>query len=141
VTSLTERGPAYGIPALAVDATDVLAVRDAAQDCVERARRGDGPSLLELRTLRWRGHYEGDPQRYRDAAELARCAERDPIVHLAARLIAAGVPAEDLDLVIGRVDAELDAALDEARQAPLPSPDAALEDVYSCELRPALANA
>lgn len=131
VPSLAERGPAYGIPALSVDALDVFAVCDAAEECVQRARSGGGPSLLELKTLRWRGHYEGDPQRYRDPDELERRAQADPIAHLALRLREAGVDEAELTAIVDAVDAELDAAVEEARAGALPEPEAALDDVYT----------
>jgi len=131
VPSLAERGAAYGIPATTVDAIDVFAVIDAARECIERARSGEGPSLLELRTLRWRGHYEGDPQRYRDPEELERRAAVDPIDHLVLRLREAGVAEEELTAAVAAVDAELDEALREARSGPMPDGAAALEDVYT----------
>jgi pyruvate dehydrogenase E1 component alpha subunit len=131
VPSLAERGAGYGIPAISVDALDVFDVAEAARECVARARAGDGPSLLELRTLRWRGHYEGDPQRYRDPAELERRAAVDPVAHLALRLRESGVDEEELVAAVEAVDAELDAAVEEARSAPLPEGAAALEDVYT----------
>lgn len=131
VPSLAERGAAYGIPATTVDAIDIFAVIDAARECIERARSGEGPSLLELRTLRWRGHYEGDPQRYRDPEELERRATVDPIDHLVLRLREAGVAEEELTAAVEAVDAELDEALREARSGPMPDGAAALEDVYT----------
>jgi TPP-dependent pyruvate/acetoin dehydrogenase alpha subunit len=131
VSSIAERGPAYGIPAMTVDAIDVLAVRTAAEECVARARRGDGPSLLELRTLRWHGHYEGDPQRYRDAEELQGRSTFDPIAHLERRLGAAGVDEERLTAIGAAVSDELDHAVETARADPLPDPEDSLMGVYA----------
>ena len=131
IASLADRGAAYGIPAVTVDALDVFAVAEAARECVARARAGEGPSLLELRTLRWRGHYEGDPQRYRDPEELERRAAVDPIDHLVLRLRESGVSEDELTAAVDAVDAELEAALEEARSGPLPEGAAALEDVYT----------
>ncbi|MFI0486215.1 thiamine pyrophosphate-dependent dehydrogenase E1 component subunit alpha [Actinomadura sp. 9N215] len=73
----------YGIPGIRVDGNDVMAVRRAAEEAVERAREGGGPSLLECVTYRWHGHFEGDPQRYRDAAEVAEWKAADPLKRLA----------------------------------------------------------
>ena len=131
VPSLADRGAGYGIPAISVDALDVFDVSEAARECVERARRGEGPSLLELRTLRCRGHYEGDPQRYRDPEELERRAAVDPIDHLRLRLRESGVGEDELTGVVEAVDAELDAAVEEARSGSLPEGVAALDDVYT----------
>ena len=131
IPSLADRGAAYGIPATTVDALDVFAVAAAARECIERARNGEGPSLLELRTLRWRGHYEGDPQRYRDADELERRAARDPIHHLVHRLRESGVDEDELAATAEAVDAELEAAIEEARSGAMPEGSAALDDIYS----------
>jgi pyruvate dehydrogenase E1 component alpha subunit len=131
VPSIAERGPAYGIPAAAVDAIDVLAVRAAAQECIARARSGGGPSLLELRTLRWHGHYEGDPQRYRDAEELERRVTADPIAHLERRLVAAGVAEERLAALGEAIADELERAVETARADPLPDPQETLAGVYA----------
>lgn len=96
----------YGIPGLTVDGNDVLAVRAATEDAVGRARDGEGPTLIECKTYRWHGHYEGDPQRYRDKAEVAAWREKDPL----ARVLSA-VPA-DSDLA-----GELNALAEQASQA------------------------
>lgn len=131
VPSLASRGAGYGIPATSVDGLDVLEVRAAAEECVARARAGDGPSLLEIRTVRWHGHYEGDPQRYRDPDELARRADVDPIAHLELALREAGVAEERLVEAARRADADLDAAVEAARADPLPAPEDALDHVYA----------
>ena len=73
----------YGIPGIQVDGNDVLAVRAATMQAVARARGGDGPTLLECKTYRWHGHYEGDPQRYRDKGEVAAWRDKDPLARLA----------------------------------------------------------
>lgn len=130
VASLTERAPGYGMRAATVDAIDVLAVREVAQRCLDEVR-GGRPMLLELRTLRWRGHYEGDPQRYRAPAELERRAQSDPIDHLALRMTEAGVEAGELEAIVARVDAELDEAVEAARAARLPELSQVFADVYA----------
>ncbi|WUI04174.1 thiamine pyrophosphate-dependent dehydrogenase E1 component subunit alpha [Spirillospora sp. NBC_00431] len=73
----------YGVPGVRVDGNDVTAVRRAAGEAVGRAREGGGPTLLECLTYRWHGHFEGDPQRYRDAAEVAEWKAADPLRRLA----------------------------------------------------------
>jgi acetoin:2,6-dichlorophenolindophenol oxidoreductase subunit alpha len=81
----------YGIPTATLDGQDVLVVRAAVQNAVDRARAGGGPTFLECLTYRLSGHYVGDPQRYREAAELAEWQERDPITRFRRHLAAAGL--------------------------------------------------
>jgi len=104
------RGEAYGVRTAAVDGTDALAVFDAVRDAVERARSGAGPCLLEARTNRWHGHYEGDPQGYRRPEELEAIRRRDPITILGNRLRAEGW-ADDTWMERIRRDAEEEMAL------------------------------
>ncbi|MFF7944854.1 thiamine pyrophosphate-dependent dehydrogenase E1 component subunit alpha [Nocardia gamkensis] len=135
IGSLTERAAGYGMNAVSVDGIDVLTVREVAQQCIEEVRRGR-PMLLEVRTLRWHGHYEGDPQRYRDSAELQRRTELDPIAHLQVRLLEAGVEASELEELTARVNVELDAAVQAAEDAPLPEPSQVFADVYTNNQEP-----
>jgi pyruvate/2-oxoglutarate/acetoin dehydrogenase E1 component/TPP-dependent pyruvate/acetoin dehydrogenase alpha subunit len=79
VPRLSDRAAAYGMPGCSVDGNDVLAVRDAVRDATARARRGEGPSLVEARTYRWRGHMEGEPTGYRSDEELRTWKEKCPI--------------------------------------------------------------
>lgn len=79
IERLTEYAKVYGIPARTIDGNDVLAVRQAMTEAIERARRGDGPTFVEALTYRLRGHYEGDPVKYRALSELADWKARDPI--------------------------------------------------------------
>jgi pyruvate dehydrogenase E1 component alpha subunit len=128
--SIGGRPEAFGIPAEEVDGQDVLAVYEAAARAVERARRGEGPSFLECRTYRFRGHHVGDVDRsyYRTKDEEDRWqAERDPIALLAARL---GDDAE-IDRIRERVEAEIDAAVAYALNAPFPDPSEATNHVYA----------
>jgi acetoin:2,6-dichlorophenolindophenol oxidoreductase subunit alpha len=96
IERLTVHAEKYGIPTVTLDGNDVLAMREAAAVAVERARSGGGPTFLECLTYRLSGHYVGDPQRYREAADLAEWQERDPIArftrYLAAEGLLAGEP-------------------------------------------------
>jgi pyruvate dehydrogenase E1 component alpha subunit len=136
VESLVLRGGAYGIPGQSADGLDVLAVHDAALEAVEHARAGRGPQLLEARVSRWRGHYEGDPQKYRDPEDLARGLAGDPVLRMAERLRASGVAEQDLEDDLAAVDAELDEAVAWARAGAVPAPEQAFEDVYVDPLPP-----
>jgi TPP-dependent pyruvate/acetoin dehydrogenase alpha subunit len=115
---ISPRAAAYGIPAEEVDGNDVLAVRETAGRAVERARAGEGPTLLECFTYRHKGHSRVDPGKYRPEGELEAWLERDPLPRLAERL-----EAESVARVRAEVEREIEAALEEARSAPLPDPE------------------
>jgi TPP-dependent pyruvate/acetoin dehydrogenase alpha subunit len=118
----------YGVPYQQVDGNDVLAVATAAAPIVAAIRRGEGPALLECRTSRVRGHFEGDAQKYRKADT---DAARDPIAVAGARLAASGVSEAELAAVAQAVAARIDLAVEAARAAPPASFAAARADVYT----------
>jgi len=133
VTDIAKRAVAYDMPGITVDGDDVLAVYEAACPVIDRARRGDGPTLLEAKTHRWYGHYVGDPQRYRSKEELEKCPEFDPIPRLEAKLIEEKVVTQDeVKEIEEGISAELDEAEKFALESPLPEAESALEHVY-CE--------
>jgi pyruvate dehydrogenase E1 component alpha subunit len=117
-----DRAPAYGLEPILIDGNDVDVVHDTARTAIARARAGDGPSLIEAETYRHGGHSRADPATYRPADEVAAWLARDPIVTYRARLLAAGVAAADLDAIDARELAEVEAAIEAARQ--MPEPDA-----------------
>lgn len=132
IVDLARRADAYAMPGHIVDGNDVEAVYRAVGEAADRARRGEGPSLLECKTYRQRGHSRSDPATYRPAGELERWLERDPIRLLRARLVASGgltdAEADRLDeSVLDRVrEAEA-----EALDAAFPAADRLLADVYA----------
>ena len=129
---LARRADPFGLPGVIVDGQDVNAVHSAAGEAVERARRGDGPSLLEMKTYRYRGHSRSDPAKYRPAGELDAWKARDPIEILAARLTAAGEMAPgDPPAIRLQVQAEIDAAADRAAAAPYPTLEETRPYVYA----------
>ena len=132
VGDICTRAAGYGIPGVAVDGNDVLAVKEATAEAVARARAGEGPTFLENKTYRIRGHYEGDPQRYRAKEEVQSWAEKnDPINRFAAQLTQRKLLTPNAATRIGSaVKAELDDALSFAQNSPFPQPEAALEDLY-----------
>lgn len=79
IKDVSDRAVAYGISGITVDGNDVMAVNEAVTEAVKKARQGGGPSLVECKTYRWRGHFEGDPTVYRSDEELERWKEKDPI--------------------------------------------------------------
>ncbi|MFU1926225.1 thiamine pyrophosphate-dependent dehydrogenase E1 component subunit alpha [Bordetella hinzii] len=126
------RAPGYGIPGVLVDTNDPVRVFEAAGVAVARARRGDGPTLIEVRTDRYLGHFQGDPETYRPKDEARQLRARDPIDLLGARLRADGVLDEAADLALrAAVSERIQAAYVFARNSPYPRPEAALENVFA----------
>jgi 2-oxoisovalerate dehydrogenase E1 component len=121
-TSLKQRAAGYGVRHVAVDGNDVVATAGAMAEVVAAARRGEGPVVVEATTYRWRGHYEGDPQRYRSPEELDSWTARDPLRLHEERLRAAGVSDERIKALESAVADELDAALSAARAMAPPDP-------------------
>ena len=124
---------AFGVDYQCLDGNDVAAVNAAAQVACDSARRGQGPHVLECVTQRARGHFEGDPQKYRDAAELGLTAEADPLNRARTHLLALGCSEDTLQAEAAQVDARIQAAIDAARADSLPAFEAALADVYTPE--------
>ena len=128
---MSARAAGYGLDYVAVDGNDVEAVAAVMTDAVRRIRAGGGPVFVEAATYRWHGHYEGDPEKYRSADELADWQQRDPLVITRARLLGRGVGADVLDSVEAQVRARIDAAVDAARLAPPPDMSVLRSSVYA----------
>jgi acetoin:2,6-dichlorophenolindophenol oxidoreductase subunit alpha len=129
--SIAARAASYGVPGVSVDGNDVLAVHDAVSEAVDRARRGDGPSLVEAHTIRWVGHFEGDAQLYRSRDEVAEGRRTDPIPRLAGVLEAQGLlDAAHAGRIRAAVVAEIEDAIAHAEASPLPRPEEALTDLF-----------
>ena len=130
-TSNADRAAGYGIPGVRVENNDVEAVFEAAGAAVDRARAGEGPSLIEIHTLRLWGHFEGDAQAYR-GAELDTVDERDPIPQYAAALMGAGdLTDEQAAEIAAAADAEVEAAIQFAIDSPIPAAEDALLHVFA----------
>jgi len=122
IEDLARRAEPYGFPGVAVDGQDVDAVHAATAAAVARARRGEGPTLLEMKTYRYRGHSRSDPARYRPDGELEAWKARDPIDVLGRRLAAEGILDAAAQAVIrDAVQVEIDAAAAAADAAPAPT--------------------
>ncbi|MGB5760095.1 MAG: thiamine pyrophosphate-dependent dehydrogenase E1 component subunit alpha [Acidimicrobiales bacterium] len=129
--SNADRAAGYGMPGVRVENNDVEAIFEAAGAAVDRARSGDGPSLIEIHTLRLWGHFEGDAQAYR-GAELETVDERDPIPRYGSKLIEMGELTDDqVASITAAADAEVDAAITFAVDSPIPAPDDALLHVFA----------
>lgn len=137
IENVADRASAYGMPGTVVDGQDVRAVYDVGVSAVQRARRGDGPSLIEAKTYRFRDHAEfgplGERLTYRTADEVASWMEhRDPITNFRAAMLEEGLVAEaELDAIDGEVAREVADALEFARTSPAPDPAEAFEDLYA----------
>lgn len=139
VEDIAVRAPAYDIPGVTVDGNDVLKVYAEAHEAIKRAREGDGPTLLNCDTYRFRGHHIGDPgTSYRDREEVQEQErQRDPIRRLAQVLTEdEGATQEDLETLETELANELEEALEFAKNSPEPLPEDALEDVYADEIQP-----
>jgi acetoin:2,6-dichlorophenolindophenol oxidoreductase subunit alpha len=132
IDDLAERAQSYDIPGVVVDGQDVEAVHAAVQAAVARARAGDGPSLLEMKTYRYRGHSRTDPAKYRVPGELERWKERDPIELLGAVLAQAGALEEEARRhVWTEVQTQIDEAAARAAEAPYPTLEETRHYVYA----------
>ena len=131
-SDIAKRAVGYGIPGVAVDGNDVLAVLAAARTAVARARAGDGPTLLELKTYRTGGHFQGDPCKYRTREEEALWQSRDPVLLFREVALQSGAFSEDeLTSVEAALTAEITEAINFALASPDPDPAGALNHVYA----------
>jgi pyruvate dehydrogenase E1 component alpha subunit len=130
--SIEARAEAYGMPGTTVDGADFFAVYEAAREAIERARAGEGPSCIEAKAYRFWGHFQGDPQNYRAKDETKKLREeKDCLKHFRTRVTeAALLEATDLDAIDAEVLTLIDEAVDEAKAAPNPEPEALYRDVY-----------
>jgi len=132
IDDIADRAAGYGIPGLVVDGNDVVAVYEAVSEAVERARRGDGPTLIECKTYRWRAHFEGEQDTYRPPQEVKEWLKREPIAPFRKLLVEQGVMAEEqANKIEEEVISELDEAVEFARSSPLPDPETALEGLWA----------
>jgi TPP-dependent pyruvate/acetoin dehydrogenase alpha subunit len=132
IEHVAERAAGYAMPGVIVDGNDVAAVYTAAAAAVARARAGEGPTLIECKTMRMRGHAIHDNMAYVPPALLAEWAERDPIMRLEGELRARGLlDDEALAALLARIEGELDAALAEAEASPYPEGASVTERVYA----------
>ncbi len=130
-SSIADRAAAYNIPGVSIDGSDVIAVYETAGEAVARARRGDGPSLIEAKTWRYYGHFEGDQITYRKPEQSAAYRKHDPIPTFALqaveRKLLTQAEVEDLNRAAMKA---IEDAVDFAEKSPNPKPEDALADVY-----------
>jgi pyruvate dehydrogenase E1 component alpha subunit len=132
LTNLSDRAASYGIPGTTIDGNDVLTVYEEVGNAIAKARKGEGPSMIECKTYRHYGHFCGDPQTYKSKAEVEEWLKKDPIPSFENKLIKMGIFTQaDADAIRQGMRDELDRAVKFAAESPYPAPEEALEDVYA----------
>ncbi|MCC6289365.1 MAG: pyruvate dehydrogenase (acetyl-transferring) E1 component subunit alpha [Chitinophagaceae bacterium] len=131
VIDIYKLADAYEMPGDSVDGMSPEAVHEAVARAVKRAREGGGPTLLEIKTYRYKGHSMSDPQKYRTKEEVEEYKQRDPIEYTKERLLKDfKIPEADIEAINERVKAEVDESVKFAEESPWPSDDELLKDVY-----------
>lgn len=132
IKDVADRGVAYNVPGIVVDGNDVFAVYEAAKEAIKRAREGKGPTLIECKTYRHRGHFEGDPCVYKPTEEQEEWLAKDPIPRFEKYLVENEILTEEkLKEVENKVESQIDEAVDFANNSPYPELESVLEDVYT----------
>jgi len=132
IANNSDRAAAYGIPGVLIPDNDPVAIYEAAGEAVARARRGAGPSLIEIKTDRLLGHFEGDAQLYRTPEQMEELRKRDAIHLYEERLVASGdMSGQEVADVWAACRAEVEEAIDFARSATPPAPESALDHVFA----------
>ena len=132
IKDVADRAIGYGIPGVTVDGNDVLAVYEVAKEAINRARSGAGPTLVECKTYRYRGHFEGDPTIYRSKEEVEEWLAKNPILRLSKHILDNDVATEkELKDIEARIVEEVEEAVRFAEESPYPKEEAAVEDVYT----------
>lgn len=131
VADISDRAAAYNMPGVSVDGNDVEAINAAFEQALERAKKGEGPTLIECKTYRWMGHWTGDPTPYRTREEVAEWKKKDPIKRYGEKLMADGIlTQEDLDTIQKEADIEVEAAAEFSVNSPEPDPAHVMDDVF-----------
>ena len=131
VRELYTLAEAYDMPAEPVDAMDVEIVHEAVGRAAERARKGDGPTFLEFKTYRFRGHSMSDPQKYRTKEEVAEWKQRDPVELIKDRILSQKIATEEeLSAIDAKIKVQVEESVTFAEESPWPKPEEAFEDIY-----------
>ncbi|BAB04495.1 acetoin dehydrogenase (TPP-dependent) alpha chain [Halalkalibacterium halodurans C-125] len=132
IEHISDRAAGYGIPGMVVDGNDVFAVMNVVGRAVDRARRGEGPTIVEAKTYRWKGHSKSDAKKYRTREEEKEWREKDPIARLRATLVKEGiVTEEEADSIQEEAKQKIEDSVQFARNSPEPEIESLLEDVYA----------
>lgn len=134
VVNIADRASAYNIPGKVVDGNDVFAVYEAVKEAADRARKGDGPTLIEAKTYRHRGHYEGDPQMYKPKEEMEAWQAKDPLTRLRSEITKARIAKQkDLDAIETELQQEIEQAVEFSRNSSYPDVSEVMTDVYASD--------
>jgi pyruvate dehydrogenase E1 component alpha subunit len=132
ISDVADRANAYDIPGVVVDGNDVMAVYEAASEAIKRARAGKGPSIIECKTYRWRGHFEGDPTPYRPKSEVDAWMKKDPIPRFEKTLKEMGVLTDaKIDAIKKEIGEKVDASVKFSEESAYPALAEIMDDVYT----------
>ena len=132
VENVADRAKAYGFPGVTIDGNDLLLTYETSREAIRRARRGEGPTLIEMKTYRWYGHSEIDPANYRTPEEVEYWKKNDPVPRYERVLMERGVIDEAYKQATReRIEREIEEAIEFAERSPHPDPSEVLEDVYA----------
>lgn len=132
IEDIADRAAAYGMPGVVVDGNDALTVYEATREAVERARRGEGPVLIECKTYRWKGHSKSDQERYRTREEVEAWKKKEPIARFRSKLIEEGViTREEAERIEKEARETIEEAVRFAQESPEPSLEGIEEEVYA----------
>jgi pyruvate dehydrogenase E1 component alpha subunit len=131
IDNIADRAASYGIPGVIADGMDVMAVYESVHKAVERARKGQGPTLIECKTYRFYGSFEGDPQRYRTKSEREEWQMKDPL-NFGEKLVNMGVLTDaDLQKIDQEVKSAVEEAVKYAQESPYPEPEEVTKDLFA----------
>jgi TPP-dependent pyruvate/acetoin dehydrogenase alpha subunit len=132
IDEIYKRAAAYSMPGVAIDGNDVIAVRQASKELIDRARDGKGPAFLECRTYRWHGHFESPMPEIRPPEEVEEWKKKDPVKAAQEKLFAGDILTEQqLREIDSQIMTRVDEAIRYAVDSPFPAPEDSMEDVYS----------
>ena len=132
VADIADRASAYDMPGVVVDGNDVMAVYETASEAIRRGRQGEGPSLIECKTYRHRGHFEGDPCVYRNEEEVGEWKAKDPIPRFEKKLVEINaLTQEKIEEIKTTIEKQLAEAVGFAEESPFPDPSELTDDVYT----------
>ncbi|WP_209123989.1 pyruvate dehydrogenase (acetyl-transferring) E1 component subunit alpha [Alkalihalobacillus sp. BA299] len=132
IENIADRAQGYGIPGKVVDGNDIFDVMNGVNEAVEHARKGEGPSIIEAKTYRWKGHSKSDAKKYRTREEEKEWREKDPIARLRDVMIDASIfTEEDAERLREEAKKEVEDSVEFAKNSPEPSLDTLMEDIYA----------
>lgn len=132
IENIAQRAEAYGIPGRVVEGNDVFDVMSIVQEAVDFARNGGGPTIIEAKTYRWKGHSKSDAKKYRTREEEKEWREKDPIARYKEQLIAKGFfTEEEAEALRKEAKQEIEDSVEFAKNSPEPGLETLMEDIYA----------